>query len=238
MESFECIREFLHPFAKFTQLLSGEDSTTLSCAVPALIDMNMQLMESRRNPEVAEAAKILQSDLQRRFVKYTSPSAEDHNPIMITATAADLRYRLCLNSVQSDSVTHYLETLTEESECSSNNSSPLLTIPKDEPPPDKRFKHLGVILEKKRDDLCRKTKKSKWRMELEHFNSISTRLSEDEDPLDFWIKNESTYPLLSNVCTDLLCIPASSALVERIFSTAGKSTVGKRNGLSGKNLER
>ena len=73
---------------------------------------------------------------------------------------------------------------------------------------------------------------------MEHFNSISTRLSEDEDPINFWVANESTYPILSNVCVDLLSIPASSAPVERTFSTAGESTLGKRNRLSGKNLER
>lgn len=234
------IRDLLNPFAKFTQLLSGEDFTTLSCVVPTLMELNIHLVNMKSNPEVSKAASILQSDLTRRFVKYTSPSGEDHDPIMITATAVDLRYRLCLNSVQSDSVTRYLDTLIEDSDSSSNCSSPLPPeIPENEPPPEKRFKHLGAILERKQDDISRNTnRKSKWRTELEHFNSISTRLSEDEDPINFWVANESTYPILSNVCVDLLSIPASSAPVERTFSTAGESTLGKRNRLSGKNLER
>ena len=36
----------------------------------------------------------------------------------------------------------------------------------------------------------------------------------------------------------ILAIPASSAAVERIFSTSGESCTGKSNRLSGRNLER
>ena len=231
------IKELLYPFAKFTQLLSGDEFSTLSCVVPALMDLNMHLEEMKNVPEIAEAAKILQRDLEKRFVKYTSPSEDDHNPIMLTATAIDLRYRLCLNRVQNESAQQYLGTLIEESESGvSNSSSPLVT--EDEPPPEKRFKHLGVVLEKKLGDMSRKTKTSKWKTELEHFQNSDVRFSEDLDPLDFWARNETTYPLLSNICTDLLCIPASSAPVERTFSTAGESTLGKRNRLNDTNLER
>ena len=39
------ITNFLQPSAKFTSLLSGDDFTTLSCVVPAIMDMNMHLEE-------------------------------------------------------------------------------------------------------------------------------------------------------------------------------------------------
>ena len=64
--------------------------------------------------------------------------------------------------------------------------------------------------------------------EIEHYSFLSITLSEKEDPVKFWMDNESTYSLLSNIAIDLLCIPASSASVERIFSTAGESTSAKR----------
>ena len=35
----------LHPFAKFTSLLSGDEFTTLSCVIPAIMDMNIHLEE-------------------------------------------------------------------------------------------------------------------------------------------------------------------------------------------------
>ena len=53
--------------------------------------------------EMSGLAKILQTELQRRFVKYTSPGDEGHNPIMLAATALDGRYRVLLNPLQVDS---------------------------------------------------------------------------------------------------------------------------------------
>lgn len=44
--------------------------------------------------------------------------------------------------------------------------------------------------------------------------------------------------MLSVLASDLLAIPASSAPVEHVFSTAGQISSGKRNRLSDANLER
>ena len=74
--------------------------------------------------------------------------------------------------------------------------------------------------------------------EIEHYSFLSITLSVKEDPVKFWMDNESTYSLLSNIAIGLLCIPALSASVERILSTTGESTSAKRNRLSDKNLER
>lgn len=69
-----------------------------------------------------------------------------------------------------------------------------------------------------------------------YFQSVESA-AEKVDPLTYWIDQEDQYPLLSAVAVDILAIPATSAPVERVFSTAGESTVGKRNRLSDKNLE-
>ena len=58
------------------------------------------------------------------------------------------------------------------------------------------------------------------------------------DPIDFWITSEATYPMLSQLAFDILTIPASSTSVERVFSTAGASCIGKQNRLTDSNLER
>ena len=60
---------------------------------------------------------------------------------------------------------------------------------------------------------------------------------ENEDPLDFWTTNQSKHPCLAPVAFDMLVIPTSSATVERVFSTAGIVTSGRRNHLQDKNLE-
>lgn len=65
-------------------------------------------------------------------------------------------------------------------------------------------------------------------------------LADSVDPLTYWEdeQNHQRFPLLSALALDLLCMPASSAPIERVFSTAGESSVGKRNRLSDLNLER
>ena len=43
---------------------------------------------------------------------------------------------------------------------------------------------------------------------------------------------------MSIIAIDTLIIPGSSAPIETVFSTAGNATIGKRNRLADKNLER
>lgn len=47
-------------------------------------------------------------------------------------------------------------------------------------------------------------------------------LESSADPLLFWKTNEHVYPTLSKIAKKYLCVPASSAPVERLFSIAGK----------------
>jgi len=54
--------------------------------------------------------------------------------------------------------------------------------------------------------------------------------------LVFW--KDCNYPFLSVLAQDVLCIPATSAPVERLFSLASIACGGKRNRLSGIQLER
>ena len=47
--------------------------------------------------------------------------------------------------------------------------------------------------------------------EINNYSSSVATLSENEDPISFWVNNEAAYPLLSSLAVDSLCIPASSA---------------------------
>ena len=74
--------------------------------------------------------------------------------------------------------------------------------------------------------------------EIVRYLESCPNVNEKVDPVEFWIENEKTYPSLAPVACDLLIIPASSAPIERVFSTAGQITSGKRNRLNDRNLER
>ncbi|CAF3896324.1 unnamed protein product [Rotaria sordida] len=52
------------------------------------------------------------------------------------------------------------------------------------------------------------------------------------NPLSFWKKKESTYPILAKVAARVLGVPATSAAVEREFSFAGNVITQKRARLS------
>ena len=68
--------------------------------------------------------------------------------------------------------------------------------------------------------------------------SEASTLPEDADVLDFWVQHKQVYPDMADVAFDILTIPASSAPIKRVFSTAGNVSAGKRNRLSGAKLER
>ncbi|CAF1445059.1 unnamed protein product, partial [Didymodactylos carnosus] len=55
---------------------------------------------------------------------------------------------------------------------------------------------------------------------------------EEYNPLSFWGKMHSTYPVLSKVATRVLAVPAASAAVEREYSHPGNIITQKRSKLS------
>jgi len=48
------------------------------------------------------------------------------------------------------------------------------------------------------------------------------RINRDVDMIEFWLQNRTVLPKLFAVACKILCIPASSAASERVFSTAGR----------------
>jgi len=55
------------------------------------------------------------------------------------------------------------------------------------------------------------------------------QINHNDDPCLRWKSRELTYPSLSVLAKNILCIPASSAPSERVFSTAGSILTPKRN---------
>lgn len=57
------------------------------------------------------------------------------------------------------------------------------------------------------------------------------------DPLQWWSQKTSKYPILSHLAKKILCIPATSAPVERLFSVAGLTIANDRARLLPENAE-
>ena len=80
-------------------------------------------------------------------------------------------------------------------------------------------------------------------MEMAYFHDLPALPHKDaaklpNDPLQWWRKHCQQLPLLSEVARKVLCIPATSASSERLFSTAGLTVTDKRSSLTGSNVGR
>ena len=241
------ICSLLKPFAVYTQLMSAEETTTISSALPVLMELNLHLEEMKKIPELAAVSSSLQSDLKRRFRRCTDPGDEHHETFYIVATLLDPRYKSLLNPAQ---LAHGRKKLlvmlkdsssSDSSGCSSVQSgSPAAQRPQDPPLKKKsRFSHLSKVLEEKaKESLHKASKRPRGEVEIENCLENVHSYPDESDPVSFWIENQQKFPSVSSIAFDVLTIPVSTAPIERVFSTAGNATTGKRNRLADKNLER
>jgi len=51
---------------------------------------------------------------------------------------------------------------------------------------------------------------------------VNMKVQKDVEMIDFWRDNRAVLPQLYKVACRVLCVPASSAASERVFSTAGR----------------
>ena len=49
----------------------------------------------------------------------------------------------------------------------------------------------------------------------------TTEVDSDTDPLDWWRCHQTNFPRIAKLAQQYLCIPATSAPSERVFSTGG-----------------
>ena len=72
--------------------------------------------------------------------------------------------------------------------------------------------------------------------ELEEFLSLRT-VDSIHDPRMWWLQHRTDYPALSHMALDILAVPAMSAEVERVFSSASLTITDRRNRLGGEVVE-
>lgn len=81
-------------------------------------------------------------------------------------------------------------------------------------------------------------KKGKSRVLDEYEQYCATAADECiTDPLQWWLGNRTTYPILSGLALTLLAIPAQSAECERVFSSMNQLVTEDRHSLTPENIE-
>ena len=202
-------------------------------------------------------------DMNRRYQFIINPSATNFDPLYVTSTLLNPPYIKILNNVQELKAKIFLlelminssgSELTQSSHSSNQNSITFHdgsdeqvdnTIDRHdgEELPMKCFKHLDRVskllereLSDQEDDM---TQISMQEHQInDYMKSKTSKEGKRLDPYDYWIKKKNDYPCISQVACEILATPASTALVERIFSSGGEVTRGKRNRLADKHLER
>lgn len=77
---------------------------------------------------------------------------------------------------------------------------------------------------------------SDWELEADSYLD-SKRSPPDVDVLQWWKDHESTYPIVSRMARDILCVPATSVIVERFFSEAAHVVTDLRCSLHDNKIE-
>ena len=197
-------------------------------------------------PSVIVAARNMLEALNTRFRYVTSTSADIFDPIYVTATFLTPAYRGLLTESHVAKAKSFLQENADVDEAfdeENDDDASAGNAKKNEEPPLKRFKHLNCVsafLRSKEDGESSKTTSLTSVEEEIERNMRMNHTDEDMelDPLVYWIREAAMFPKISHVACDIMCVPASSAPVERVFSISGDASHGRRNRLSDHNLER
>ena len=235
-KAIESIVLLLEPFAEYTALCGDEDYTSISCVIPALIELELHLETMKSKYGLGSIASIMKAELERRYKSFLDPTNSEFQPIYVVATSLDLRYRVALSSDQLKYAKCFLKNKLEpqvQTVQSPTDDDVITVATTSDEPPCKRFRLLSQFLTEKQEEEAPNTND-----DIQEYFDSKRQLPEKADPLNFWIENEQIYPRLAPLAQDILVIPASSTPIERVFSKAGYATSGRRNRLSGQNLER
>jgi hypothetical protein len=74
--------------------------------------------------------------------------------------------------------------------------------------------------------------------ELSSYLMMSPDTDSDKDPLEWWMLHEANFPRLSKLAKKYLCIPATSAPSDRVFSTGGNIVTCHRACLKPESVDR
>ena len=188
--------------------------------------------------------------LKRRFRFVLDPSFSNFDGIYVASTLLNPGYRSLLDSSQLHEAKKFVKDMMvcnhiglelEGDSHQSNDSSVLDKELEDEEPPCKRFKGLSRVckLLAEQEEEINNVFLTEEEEEIEKY--MQSKPSKEEilwDPIEYWIKFEKFYPLLSPIACQIITTTASTAAIERVFSVSGEATKGKRNRLVDYNLER
>jgi hypothetical protein len=243
-KEWDLIKEYIDlfkPFDDITNEMSKEMETTISKVYSSIMFLKHHLNGYRNtgNESISICSKAIDKELDKRFDQFFNPENEKFNEgIYIISTYLDPRFARLLNEKQNDYAKSYIKDFSKDIETSGSQSEPETSTKTSE-----KLSVFESFMETTLSDLPKRSIDNmldldKQLLNWNHFIS-KTCLSIKTEPLEFWRSDSSTedFKDLKNIALNILCVPSSTATVERVFSAAGNACIGRRNRLSDKRLE-
>ncbi|KAJ8315996.1 hypothetical protein KUTeg_006010 [Tegillarca granosa] len=217
----------LEPFEKATLLVQSENSASASLAIPVTCGLKHQICQI----SIDYSSKMI-STLKHSI--HSRLSVYENDDSFTIAAILDPRFKL--RWCENEKVTKIIDLLKEK-----NNQIYAPVSLDDNPvsPPCKKVKQ---------DDFFSFMPSTSTPSRQRHISGKSANTEVDEyldepcilmseNPILYWQNNTCRFPNLAKLACQVLCIPATSAPVERMFSVAGKTFRPDRCRLGDKTFE-
>ncbi|KAG2464136.1 uncharacterized protein LOC120537939 [Polypterus senegalus] len=221
----EELAHLLEPFCCHTDLLQT-NAMSLSLAFPSILDLQCHLQSS---PAAKTLTRAMLSSMHERFQAVLDPKADDFCALpaascLLDPTVAVALLSLEMSAVRSAAKDFVVSEVLRHSASSSADSHD--TVTEAITPALKRFPFLSTKLAQASSrspglGVSVQDQLDQYLVEVQHFSGTLTALQ-------YWQQKSSTYSLLAPVAEDLICVPASEAFIERVFSLCDYLCDGRR----------
>ncbi|KAK7898521.1 hypothetical protein WMY93_019374 [Mugilogobius chulae] len=237
LDVMDSLKKALGPLRDFTDALSGEDYVSVSYVKPVLHLLRNNLLKTE-DDDTELTAKIKSTVNDYLTEKYKDPA---NDALLDMASLVDPRFKT--QYIDADKKGHIEERAVTELESllspqpdpvsSSSTSQNVL----DTNPPKKVKRSLGSFLK----DVAAAapttslepeptTMRELIQRELHSYLALPV-VDSEMNPLEWWKIHEVNFPKVSQLAQKYLCIPATSAPSERVFSTGGNIVTCQRAAL-------
>nr|XP_061801662.1 E3 SUMO-protein ligase ZBED1-like [Nerophis lumbriciformis] len=219
VDILEAVNKVLSPLQDFTDALSGEQYVSVSYLKPVLNLFNTSILAED------ESDTQLTKDVKRNILADLNDSYSDPvtDELLDLASLLDPRFRTKytdeekVERVLSRAVEEMVSLMKTEQDTFPGAVGAEAEQEPDPPPKVKRKKTLASFFKKQSSTM---SEEESARKELTVYLQ-TTEVESDADPLDWWRCHQTNFPRVAKLARQYLCIPATSAPSERVFSTDG-----------------
>ncbi|XP_065682346.1 uncharacterized protein LOC136086280 isoform X1 [Hydra vulgaris] len=227
---------FLEKIYNISVTLSADKRPTIQDVIPELYSLHQELLshQHHKHKPTRTFIKMLICELQERY-----PLNGAEQLINCFANFLDPRYK-GLHLIEYKKCDEIKEAiLTQEKEKKHEKASMSSSKTDNESNENVKVNHHELLRKRLKQDILARSASTMTKLGLEIDHYLAAKIAEETtDILEWWKTMKLQYPILSNYARKYLCIPATSATSERVFSSAGNVVTARRTTLAVENVEK